>query len=176
MVVFDSHTYCAHCRYKGKDTDPCLKNENGQFCKILTQEQKARLSTPSYQEKKKNRDQKAILKESSSTRVDPALVTVVGVAKDSQQSSSTPTKAGKRQSFEESNRSTKARKIDSAVKDKGKSVKKSPAKASKLTTDNKLRTTRPGKGLKGLAIWTQCFCQRLSASQSQCFRLWSYLQ
>ena len=32
--------------------------------------------------------------------MDPALVTVVGVAKDNQQTSSTPCKAGKRQSSE----------------------------------------------------------------------------
>ena len=88
--------------------------------------------------KEEKRDQKVIIEESSSTLVDPTLVTVVEVAKDSQQSSSTPSKAEKGQSSEESKRSTKDRKSDSAGKDKGKSVKKSPSKASKLTTDNKL--------------------------------------
>ena len=70
--------------------------------------------------------------------MDPALLTV-GVVKENQQMSSTPdTKARKRQSSEESNRSTKDRKSDSLVKHKGKSGKNSPAKASKITTYNKL--------------------------------------
>ena len=58
-------------------------------------------------------------------------MSVIGVA------SSTPdAKAKKRQSSEES-KEVIDRKTDSSVKDKGKSVKKSPAKTSKLT-DNKL--------------------------------------
>ena len=66
MAGFDSHTYCARCRDKGKGTDPCS------FCNILTKDQKARLATPSYQTKKEKRDQKTIEEESSSTLVDAA--------------------------------------------------------------------------------------------------------
>ena len=78
------------------------------------------------------------MEESSSTLVDPPLVTVVRVAKDSQQASSTPTKASIRQSSVEWNRSTKDRKSDCRGKAVKKAVKKSLAKTAKLTTDNKL--------------------------------------
>ena len=87
-----------------------------QFCKVLSQDQTACLATPSYHEKKEKRDQKAIQDKLSSIVVDPASVTVVGVAKGNLQASSTPDmKARKRQSSEESNRSTKYRKADSSV-------------------------------------------------------------
>ena len=55
-----------------------------QFCIVLTQDQKARLSTPCYQKKKEKRDQKAIQEESSSTLVDTSSVTILGVVKDRQ--------------------------------------------------------------------------------------------
>ena len=72
-----------------------------------TQDQKARLITPSYQTKKEKCDQKAIKEESSSTLVDPAVVSVLGVAKDepglnSEEASSTPAaKVKKKRSSEE---------------------------------------------------------------------------
>ena len=72
MVVFDSYAYCAHCRDKGKGTDPCIKQEDCQFWNVLTQDQKACLSFPSYQKKKEKHDQKVIQEELSSTLVDPA--------------------------------------------------------------------------------------------------------
>ena len=52
---------------------------------MLTKDQKARLSTPSYQKKKEKCDKKAILEESSSTFLDPALVSVLEIAKDRQE-------------------------------------------------------------------------------------------
>ena len=73
----------------------------------------------------------------SSTRIDPSLGTVIVVAKEVHQASSTPDKNNSKcQNSEESNRSTKERKTGSSV-NKG-SVKKSLAEPIKLTTDNKL--------------------------------------
>ena len=63
---------------------------------------------------------KAIQEESATTLVDPALVSVIGMVKDNPQTSSSPDiKAKKRQSFEESDRSSKDkdRRADSSVKD-----------------------------------------------------------
>ena len=83
MAGFDSHAHCAHCRDKGKGDDPCVKKETDcQFCNVLTYDKKARLSTPTYQKKKEKHNLKAIQEESSSTLVDVALVSVLGVAKD----------------------------------------------------------------------------------------------
>ena len=93
---------------KGRGTDPCIKNEECQHCKILTEDQKSCLATPSYQKKKEKYEQKTISEESRSTLVDPALVSVMGVAKDrqdsnSEEASSTPVvKAKKNKSSEES--------------------------------------------------------------------------
>ena len=68
MAGFDSHAYCARCRDKGKGTDPCVEKKHFSFCNILTQDQKARLATPSYQKKKEKRNLKDIQEESSSTQ------------------------------------------------------------------------------------------------------------
>ena len=84
IAGLDSVVFCAHYINKGKGTDPCIKHENGQFCNLLTQDQKACLSTPSYQKKKEKHEQKAIQEELSSTLMDQALVSVLGVAKDRQ--------------------------------------------------------------------------------------------
>ena len=75
----------------------CVENKDCQFCSILTQDQKACYATPSYKKKKEKCDQKAI-------QEDPALVLVLGVAKDrqglnSEEASITPgAKARKKQS------------------------------------------------------------------------------
>ena len=53
MEGFDTHTHCARCRDKGKDDNPSVKNIDCKFCNFLSTDQKACLSTPSYQEKKK---------------------------------------------------------------------------------------------------------------------------
>ena len=53
LAGFDSHAYLARCRDKGKGTNPSVENKDCQFCNILSQDQKAHLVTPSYQEKKK---------------------------------------------------------------------------------------------------------------------------
>ena len=142
MAGFDSHTYCTRCRDKGKGEYPCVKKEaicKYMYCDVLTQDQKRRFSTNSYQEKKKKHELKVIQERSSSTLVDPALVTVIGVAKGRQGSnqkvSSTPSAA-------------KAKKSCSGLEElssrdpedkKGKTVKKSPAKTTRPTTDSKLK-------------------------------------
>ena len=46
----------------------------------LSSEQKAHLSTPSYQDRKKKCEQKAIMQESESILDEPSSVTVIGVA------------------------------------------------------------------------------------------------
>ena len=97
-------------RDKGKGTDPCVKNEDCQFCNVLTQEQKSCLATPCLSEgKREKRDNKVIQEELSNTLVHPALVSVMGLAKDrqdlnSEEASSTPgAKAKKTHGSEESN-------------------------------------------------------------------------
>ena len=76
------------------------------------------------------------MQESDSTLVEPSSVTVIGVATDAQQASSTLTYKRKHENSIESNKNTKERKTGTSVsKD---SVKKSPAKTTKLSTDCKL--------------------------------------
>ena len=144
MAGFDSHAYCDCDRHKGKGTDPCLKNEACQFCNFVTQQEKSCLATPSHQKKKQKYD-KATLEELSSTLVDPALVSVLGVAKDRQdlnsdEASSTPGAKAKKTQIAEisSGRSAKDKKTDS--KDKGKAVRKHVllARFPKPATDSKL--------------------------------------
>ena len=59
------------------------------------EDQKLKLSTPLYQKKKEKCDLKMQAEQSSSTLIDPALVSVLGMAKDgeyrsSEEASSTP--------------------------------------------------------------------------------------
>ena len=84
MAGFDLHSVCARCRDKKKRSDPCVKSppEACGHCNVLTPEQKAQLSTPSYKLKKEKKDSKSTPQKSdslSTTLVDPALVSVVGV-------------------------------------------------------------------------------------------------
>ena len=69
---------------------------DSKYCHSLFTEQKANLSTPSYQDKKQNCEQKAIMQESDSTLVEPSSVTVIGVTSDIRKSSSTPAKVDKK--------------------------------------------------------------------------------
>ena len=50
------------------------KEANCRFCNVLTQDQKAHLSTPDYQKRKGKCDQKAIQEETSSSLIDLTLV------------------------------------------------------------------------------------------------------
>ena len=105
------------------------------------------MSTPCYQKKKEKRDQKAIQEELGSTLVDPASVTVQGVAKDRQglnpeEVSSTPGAKAKKSTGSEglSSSNVKDKKIGTP-KEKGRTKMRqsSRARVSKpTTTDSKL--------------------------------------
>ena len=82
MAGFDRHSVCARCRDKKTGEDPCIKDKPCSHCELLTEDQKLRLATPAYQKKKEKRELKAKAEESSSTLVDPALVSVTGLVKD----------------------------------------------------------------------------------------------
>ena len=60
MAGFDSYSSCARCCDKGKGKDPCVGKPEStcKFCDILTCDQRAQLSTPSYKLKKEKREAK----------------------------------------------------------------------------------------------------------------------
>ena len=87
MAGFDSHSFCAHCREKGKGSDPCVSKNDCNSCNILSEDQRLQLSTPSYRIKKEKRDLKKSADtpkqdSASSSLIDPSSVTVVGVVDD----------------------------------------------------------------------------------------------
>ena len=87
MASFDSHSFCARCREKGKGSDPCVLKNDCNSCNILSEDQRLQLSTPSYRLKKEKRDLKKSTDtpkqdSSSSSLIDPSSVTVVGVVDD----------------------------------------------------------------------------------------------
>ena len=82
--------YCACCRDTSICDDSCSKNMECKFSKSLSTQQKACLSSPTYQSNKKKTEQIAIMQESDSTLVESSLVTVIGVATDTSQASSSP--------------------------------------------------------------------------------------
>ena len=82
MAGYDQHAHCARCRDKKKGTDPCVKNQPCPSCNVLTEDQKLKLATPSYQKKKEKRELKLQAEQSASTLVDPSLVSVMGVVQD----------------------------------------------------------------------------------------------
>ena len=87
MASFDSHSFCAHCREKGKGSDPCVLKNDCNSCNILSEDQRLQLSTPSYRLKKEKRDLKKSADtpnkdSSSSSLIDPSSVMVVGVVDD----------------------------------------------------------------------------------------------
>ena len=90
MDGFDTHSCCVRCYDKGTGPDPCvekLEYSDFSFRSILTSDQHAQLSTPSYKLKKEKRDSKKTdktatpIKEPKDTLspslVDPSLVSVV---------------------------------------------------------------------------------------------------
>ena len=121
-------------------------------CDLLPGDQKLRLATPAYQKKKEKQESKAMAVESSSTLVDPSLVSVIGLAKDngvksSEEASTTPVgaKAKKMDKSLEAVINTPetvtSKKIPDIKVAKEKSSKKrhsSPAKSSKVSADSKL--------------------------------------
>ena len=66
MAGFDTHTYCARCRDQGTFIDPCITQEDCQFCNFLTKDQKARVHLI-LKKKKEN----VIRKPSKRSRVAP---------------------------------------------------------------------------------------------------------
>ena len=83
MASFDSHSFCARCREKGKGSDPCISHNDCTACNSLTEDQRIQLSTPSYRLKKEKRDLKKssdtpAKDSSSSSLIDPSSVMVVG--------------------------------------------------------------------------------------------------
>ena len=89
MAGFDTHSYCARCRDKGKDPRPLCGEPDStdcKFCSIRTSEQRSQLSTPSYKLKKEKLEAKQdILINPSKDNVDslnpslldPASVSVI---------------------------------------------------------------------------------------------------
>ena len=90
MASFDCHSFCARCRDKGKDKDPCVEKPDTtecKFCNVLILEQRIQLATPSYKIKKEKREAKQLealstpVKDNSAL-VDPSTVSVIGAVDD----------------------------------------------------------------------------------------------
>ena len=63
MASFDGHAFCARCHEKGKGKEPCIADKDMvdcEFCNLLTPEQRAQISTPSYKIKKEKREAKCV--------------------------------------------------------------------------------------------------------------------
>ena len=179
MAGFDQHAHCARCRDKKKGTDPCIKGNVCPSCNVLTEEQKLRLATPVYQNKKEKRDSKAALEDC--TLVDPALVSVLGVSTEGGIKSSEEVSSNKvvvktkknAESLEEASNvvaNVKAKKIKSASvsvtkekPDKNKKRQSSPAKPTKGSTDSKLEAM----DMKWLDRFNRLEAMLLSKSLSQ---------
>ena len=66
---YDKHQRCAWCRDKGQGNDPCIQNQNCEYCNMLTPKQVTQLSTPYNFRKEKQKDK--------DTLVNPASVTIL---------------------------------------------------------------------------------------------------
>ena len=60
MAGFDTHSFCARCRDKGKGSDPCISKSDCQDYYVLTEDQRIQLSTQSYKIKKEKRQLKKL--------------------------------------------------------------------------------------------------------------------
>ena len=78
MAGFDVHSVCARCCDKKKGKDPCVEKPDSdcQHCKVLTPEQLAQLSTPSYKLKKEKRDKSDTTPSKNSTSTSSSKVTL----------------------------------------------------------------------------------------------------
>ena len=97
------HSFCAHCREKGKGSNPCVSHNDCNSCKKLTEDQRLQLSTPSYRLKKEKRDLKKVndtpkQDSSSSSLIDPSSVMVVGAVDDQGILQSPDSSSGKKKS------------------------------------------------------------------------------
>ena len=152
MAGYDKHSVYARCRDKKKGSDPNVEDKPCPHCGILSEDQKLRLATPAYQKKREKRELKAMAEESSSTLVDPSLVSIIGLAKDnevkrSEEVSTTPVgaKAKKLDKSPEAVVNTtgtvKSKRTPDSKVAKEKSSKKrhsSPSKSFTGSTDSKL--------------------------------------
>ena len=87
MARFDTHSFCASCREKGKGPDPCVSKSDCQACNVLTEDQRIHLSTPSYRIKMEKRDLKKQAdtpqnNSDNSSLIDLSSVMVVGAVDD----------------------------------------------------------------------------------------------
>ena len=157
MDSFDSHSFFARCRDKGKGSDPCVSHNDCNSCNILTEDQHLLLSTPSYRLKKEKRDLKKTSDtpkqdSSSSSLIDPSSVTVVGAVDDQGILQSTGLSSGKKKS----NPSEKAKAHSS------KDPKTGTDKSSKLLASKSHRSS-PDTRIDELdQKWSECF-NRLEA-------------
>ena len=81
MSLFDSHKKCVRCREKGVGHDPCVKKLNCQICQAFTPVQIQQLSTPTYQSRKEQDQEKTVTDSpagATPTLVDPSEVTLLG--------------------------------------------------------------------------------------------------
>ena len=80
MASFESHSFCAQCKDKGKGKNPCIKKPDTthcKFCDSLTEDQHLQLATPSYKLKKEI-EASATPNKDSTSLVDLATVSVIG--------------------------------------------------------------------------------------------------
>ena len=70
MAMFAKHQRCARCRDKVQGNDPCVLNQNCEYCNLLTPEQVTQLSTPTCKLRKEKQKE-------NGTLVDPASLTVL---------------------------------------------------------------------------------------------------
>ena len=77
MASFDSHSFCARCREKGKGSDPCVSHNDCNACNSLSEDQRIQLCTPSYRLKKEKHELKKVTdtpkQDTSSSLIDRQL-------------------------------------------------------------------------------------------------------
>ena len=122
MVGFDGHSFCTHCREKGKGEEPCITNKDTtecKFCNLFSPEQRAQLATPSYKLKKEKRDAKRVDNPTPTediALVDPASVSVIG-AVGGAVSSQSPSVPPEKKTKKDKPPSTKSKKSASSSTD-----------------------------------------------------------
>ena len=54
MARFDTHSFCARCREKGKGPHPCVSKSDCQACNVLTEDQRIQYPPQATELKKKD--------------------------------------------------------------------------------------------------------------------------
>ena len=136
MAGFNTHSFCARCRGKGKGPYPCISKSDCQACNVLTEDQCVQFSTPSYRLKKEKRELNKLgdtpLKNSdSSSLTDPSSVTLVGAVDDQGmlQSPGSSSSSDKKKKDKKSSTSDKPKAHKSSEKP-SKSVDSKPSRSS----------------------------------------------